>query len=192
MAISMLNKVPIVDMAKGIKVLVETSKSTNNYLFCLKNRMTRSEFDGLSLSDRYKFVFYHGRVEYGILLADGASGKIYLVDHRQLRTYKNENKSAQEVGEEINIGTIAYWESIEGTTFPTEANAITIFGMPKATKLIIIGAGALIWFYSRTTKTIKPYRPPLARDLFPDRYDPLSRIHYPERQESGRGSIAVR
>lgn len=128
--------------------------------------MTIDDFHRLSLCDIYEFRFYYGEVKYGILTKDPASSEIYLVSPGQINQLNKPGKKPSVIGELVTIACIVHWKIADRNQIYRQPPSFPLNDPPVIRKLIILGAGASFDCGIQNKK----YLPPLANELFHDRY----------------------
>lgn len=127
--------------------------------------MTENDFHNLDLRKIYEFKFYHGRKAVGIL--SQTDKEYYIIPQSSLRNHGGLITSFDEVkqlGTVVNIETIANWSvsSIQSAT--VQSDHLSFTGDHRATKLVILGAGASHDFSSDLNDG--NLKPPLSNNLF--------------------------
>lgn len=128
--------------------------------------MTYNDFIQLSNSDLYEFRFYYGETKVGILAADHPSGRIYFVPPYKINELNQPGKKPSDVGQLVNIACIVRWNIVDRNQPHRQPSLFPLINAPVVRKLIIIGAGAS---YDCGIQD-KEHQPPLANELFHDRY----------------------
>lgn len=128
--------------------------------------MTYNDFNQLSNSDIYEFRFYYGDIKVGILAEEHPSGKIYFVPPFKINELNQPGKEPSDVGEPVSIDCIIKWKIAARNQPYKQPSSFPLTNPPVTRKLIILGAGASY----DCGITAKEQRPPLANELFQDRY----------------------
>src|SRR5688572_18515875 len=100
--------------------------------------MTKQEFCNLqSRRNLYDFTFYHGEIIYGYPDCDYSNDKFYIRHPRE-----------KERGKPINPESITKWKLIDPNAERKyyASNGFSFSKTPKASKMVIIGAGASYGF----------------------------------------------
>ncbi len=136
--------------------------------------MTHEQFLHLSLQYPYEFRFYYGDVQYGILMEDFTTKKIYLIPVQRISEVNSNRSIITEIGTPVNITTIKSWMPLTNAGMHKKPRSYPLQNPPKIRKLIILGAGASY----DCGVTDDALRPPVANELFQDKFiNPFS-LHY--------------
>src|SRR5258705_7705982 len=119
--------------------------------------MTEEQYYGIMGRGTYAFHLYYGKVKIGYILDDPANGKYYIVHN----TSQNRNMRISEKGYEVELEQIDYFEEYnqvdENNKFQQRLKKAWTnppdydnhyYNHPRATKMIIVGAGASYNFSS--------------------------------------------
>jgi hypothetical protein len=134
-----------------------------------RGKMNLQEVHTLKLNALYQFKFYYGGDDaYGILVHSTSDDKYYIIPPTKISDYNLAPQKIVDIGKLVNIATIASWAEW-GRNPTSKEPPITIYGSPKATKLVILGAGAS-YDYCNTIRKTPHNSLPLANNLFSDDY----------------------
>lgn len=128
--------------------------------------MSETELSTLSPNNKYTFHLYHGEILFGY--PEREEHRYYIVN----RTQSNKERMASSIGHLIYPEQIEKAEPFypqERSLSPTPAT-YAIEGTPKTKVMVIIGAGAS---YDYTFDKDDQYRPPLANNLFSDKFSEI-------------------
>ncbi len=128
--------------------------------------MTYDDFINLSNTDLYEFRFYYGEIKYGILAEDNLAEKIYLVPPFKINELNQPGKKPSDVGGLVNIACIISWKIADRNQRVKQPMSFPLKEPPSIRKLVILGAGASY----DCGIAHEEQRPPLANELFHDRY----------------------